>query len=61
MELVERKKLTSAKREARNAYLFLSPYILLFIIFIIIPITIAILLSFTVFDSVNFPKLNFLL
>lgn len=39
-----------------TAYLLLSPYLLLFVIFIIIPVTIAIGLSFTSFDSVNLPK-----
>ena len=53
------KKLTSKQLEQRNAYLFLSPYIILFCVFIIIPIAIAILLSFTRFDSVNFPVFRF--
>lgn len=55
-----RKKLTNKQRETRNAYLFLSPYILLFTVFIIIPIIIAVGLSFTIFDSVNTPRFNFL-
>ena len=50
--------LDKTKKETRNAYLFLSPYIILFVVFIIFPIFIAILLSFTNFDSVNFPKIN---
>ena len=54
-----KKKLTTKQLEQRNAYLFLSPYILLFCVFIIIPIAIAILLSFTTFDSVNFPVFSF--
>ncbi len=54
-----KKKLTNKQLEQRNAYLFLSPYILLFCVFIIIPIAIAILLSFTTFDSVNFPVFSF--
>ena len=54
-------KLTYRERkEERNAYLFLLPYIILFCIFIIIPIAIAILLSFTKFDSVNFPVFSFI-
>lgn len=55
-----RKRLTNKQRETRNAYLFLSPYILLFVVFIIIPIIIAVGLSFTIFDSVNMPRFNFL-
>ena len=35
---------------------FLWPYVLLFTVFIIVPILMAILLSLTQFDSVNFPK-----
>ena len=54
-----KKKLTTKQLEQRNAYLFLSPYILLFCVFIIIPIVIAILLSFTTFDSVKFPVFSF--
>ena len=54
-----KKKLTTKQLEQRNAYLFLSPYILLFCVFSIIPIVIAILLSFTTFDSVNVPVFSF--
>ena len=58
-QTVKVKKVKTNKQiEQRNAYIFLSPYILLFCIFIIIPIVIAISLSFTLFDSVNFPKFN---
>lgn len=38
-----------------SAYLLLSPYILLFFIFIILPVLLAMLLSFTDFDAVQFP------
>ncbi len=55
-----KKRLTNRQKETRNAYLFLLPYILLFSVFIIIPIIIAVGLSFTLFDSVNTPKFNFL-
>lgn len=54
------KKLNNKQRETRNAYLFLLPYIILFSVFIIIPIVIAFGLSFTIFDSVNKPRFNFL-
>lgn len=40
----------------KTAYLLLSPYILLFSIFIVLPVALAILLSFTDFDAVQFPK-----
>ncbi len=39
-----------------SAYAFLSSYALMFIIFIVIPVSVAILLSFTFFDSIQFPK-----
>jgi len=39
-----------------NAYIFLTPYILLFFIFIVLPVISAILLSFTNFNAVQFPK-----
>ena len=39
-----------------NAYAFLSPYAILFIIFIIIPVVVAILLSLTYFDTIQFPR-----
>ena len=42
-------------RQEGSAYLFLGPYLILFALFIIIPVGAAILLSFTNFDSVNFP------
>lgn len=37
------------------AYLFVSPYILMFMIFIVIPVLAAIFLSFTYFDTVRVP------
>lgn len=42
----------------RNAYLFLAPYLILFFVFIVVPVVLATVLSFTDFDSVNFPKFN---
>ncbi|MGN0294126.1 MAG: carbohydrate ABC transporter permease [Lachnospiraceae bacterium] len=51
------KKNSIAKRESgnRRAYLFLLPYLLLFLTFIIAPMAMAILLSFTNFDTISFP------
>ena len=58
-QAVNTKKIRTNKQiEQRNAYIFLAPYILLFCVFIIIPIVIAISLSFSIFDSVNFPRFN---
>jgi multiple sugar transport system permease protein len=41
-----------------NAYAFLSVYAVLFIIFIVVPVLVAFLLSFTYFDTIQFPKFN---
>ena len=43
-------------REEVTSYLFLSPYLVLFAVFIVVPVIMAILLSFTNFDSMNFPS-----
>ncbi|GAA4078736.1 sugar ABC transporter permease [Amphibacillus indicireducens] len=40
----------------RNAYLFLLPYIILFTLFIIVPILMAIFLSFTNFNTIEAPE-----
>jgi multiple sugar transport system permease protein len=39
-----------------SAYSFVSAYALMFIIFIVIPVLVAFLLSFTLFDTIQFPK-----
>jgi len=39
-----------------NAYAFLAPYAVLFIVFIVVPVIAAVLLSFTYFDTIQFPK-----
>jgi multiple sugar transport system permease protein len=41
-----------------SAYAFLSMYALMFIIFIVVPVLVAIILSFTVFDTIQLPKFN---
>jgi multiple sugar transport system permease protein len=41
-----------------SAYAFISMYALMFIIFIVIPVLVAIVLSFTVFDTIQFPRFN---
>jgi multiple sugar transport system permease protein len=41
-----------------SAYAFLSMYALMFIIFIVVPVLVAILLSFTFFDTIQFPTFN---
>lgn len=44
------------KRDDKEAYLFAFPYVILFLTFVIVPIGLAILLSFTSFDMVTFPS-----
>lgn len=44
------------KQKNLSAYLFLTPYLLLFITFIVIPVIYAIYLSFTYFDTINAPE-----
>ncbi len=39
-----------------GAYAFLSPYALMFVIFIVAPVVIAALLSFTFFDTIQIPR-----
>lgn len=51
------KKTKAARREFGNkaAYAFLAPYIILFTTFIIIPMVVAIALSFTSYDTIQAP------
>jgi multiple sugar transport system permease protein len=50
-----RKEKLAFQKDDKSAYLFSLPYVLVFIIFIIVPIFLAILLATTSFDMVNFP------
>lgn len=52
---MKKKKIIKRENQNKIAYIFLSPYILLFSIFIIIPVVIAIGLSFTNFNTIEFP------
>lgn len=53
---MKRKTLISRRENGnRSAYAFLFPYALLFIIFILVPVIIAIGLSFTNFNAIEFP------
>ncbi len=38
-----------------SAYAFIFPYAILFMVFIVIPVAIAVVLSFTYFDTIQFP------
>lgn len=44
------------KEDNLLAYLFIGPYLLLFIIFILLPILMAAVLAFTDFNSIEFPR-----
>jgi multiple sugar transport system permease protein len=56
-ELIMKHKASIGRREYRNrnGYFFLFPYALLFAVFILIPVVIAIGLSFTNFNAIEFP------
>lgn len=59
---VKPRVLTQKSRIKINpAFVFLFPYALLFTVFIIIPVTLAIALSFTNFNAVQFPDLTYFL
>lgn len=49
------KKSKKTLQQQRTAYLFIFPYAVMFSIFIIIPVVVAIYLSFTYFDTVREP------
>ncbi|REE85339.1 carbohydrate ABC transporter membrane protein 1 (CUT1 family) [Paenibacillus taihuensis] len=44
------------KRKINEAYWFLSPYLLMFAMFIVVPVLVAIYLSFTNFNTIEMPK-----
>ncbi len=44
------------RRKWNEAYLFLTPYVLMFFAFIVIPVSVAILLSLTYFNTVETPE-----
>ncbi|WP_308636204.1 carbohydrate ABC transporter permease [Paenibacillus silvisoli] len=44
------------KHNSREAYWFLSPYLLMFFMFIVVPVGVAIYLSFTNFNTIEMPK-----
>jgi len=42
----------------RTTYIFLAPYVLLFFTFIVVPVFLAFILSFTYFNGIQFPTFN---
>lgn len=64
MNVMKRKTKKKNKFFTRNdikSYLILSPYAILFFIFILMPVCMAVALSFTYFDVINKPKFTGLL
>lgn len=51
-----KKRSRAIKEQQKIAYLFVFPYALMFTIFIIVPVVMAIVLSFTYFDTVRAPE-----
>ena len=44
------------KAKEGTAYLFLAPYLVLFFLFIVLPVVVAVGLSFTSFNAIQLPK-----
>ena len=47
---------TRKKRKFNSAYLFIGPYAIIFLVFVVLLILISFLLSFTYYDGVNMPR-----
>ncbi|WP_258878704.1 carbohydrate ABC transporter permease [Candidatus Xianfuyuplasma coldseepsis] len=46
------------EKNDRSTYIFVAPYVILFTTFIVIPVFLAIILSFTYFNGIQFPTWN---
>lgn len=58
MSEIKKRKNKIAKRENnKSGYLFMAPYAIVFAIFILVPVVLAVILSFTNFNAIQFPKL----
>lgn len=57
-ESTKKKKSNIRKREHSNwnGYVFMAPYAIIFTVFILVPVLLAVVLSFTNFNSIEFPK-----
>ena len=56
LQNARRSRVGKREHSNRNGYLFVLPYAVLFIIFILAPVVIAIVLSFTNFNAIQWPK-----
>lgn len=55
--VVSKKPNKIAKRNNnKNGYFFMAPYAIVFVIFILIPVVLAVILSFTNFNAIEFPS-----
>lgn len=52
------KGIEQIEKKNRSTYLFLAPYVILFVTFIVIPVVLAVLISFTYFNGIQFPAWN---
>ena len=54
----KKKKNGIARRENNNksGYLFMAPYAIVFVIFILVPVLLAVVLSFTNFNAIEWPS-----
>jgi multiple sugar transport system permease protein len=53
---IKESKFIKSFKKFNTAYLFMMPYLLAFVAFLVIPVILGMLLSFTYFDMIQFPK-----
>lgn len=58
LDMLLTKFINFMERKNRTTVIFLTPYVLLFVTFIVIPVLLAFLLSFTYFNGIEFPEFN---
>lgn len=58
LDMIWTKIINFMEKGNRTTYIFLAPYVLMFVVFIVIPVVIAFLLSFTYFNGIEFPTFN---
>ena len=58
MAEMTRKRRGAGRRERNqiSGYLFAAPYALIFLVFILVPVLLAVALSFTNFNAIQFPR-----
>lgn len=54
--MAKKSKVGNRMHSNKNGYLFVLPYALLFVVFILAPVIMAVILSFTNFNAIQFPK-----